>query len=203
MEETMSKTNDSLETTIKYDGKTQPLAAIGLEINKLRESLTEDESLNYDKFYEFCSKLDEGAFIYHFGRPYNGEFVGYHSNERKNNYYLYSKKVNANMIFHSVLSVEDVKRQTYYSKDCRKGRLCADSDITFYFIPQNQIKLIENIHTIILEYRKYEDFVKSLSKRVLDIVYDKRSESMQDDIRILIESYFEKNLPSYCSIKLN
>jgi len=84
--------------TIKYDGNEYTIEQIKEEIIKFKKTLVE----NYTKFYEFCNKLDEGAFVWKW--PDSSSFGGFHSKK---------------MFFHGWIARELV--QTHMWRDIYSG----------------------------------------------------------------------------------
>jgi hypothetical protein len=184
-------------TKIKYGGKELSLEEMKTKITEWNQSLTNDTNENYIKFNTFCSKLDEGAFIWHFGEPYGQDFTGYHSNGRKCNYILYQTKNNPEMIFHGFLArrIHDSRQFTYsetdyLSKDGSSGSLAKDYNFKFYYVPKSELKLISDLHSEVSPIYKYEDCIKTLPKKLIEIVYKRKFDIIDDDIRVFISDYF-------------
>jgi hypothetical protein len=199
------------DVKIKYDNKSYSQEEFKVKIDEWTKSLTDDTNENYVQFNKFVEKLDEGALIWHYGEDYGSDFTGYHSNERKKNYVLYSEIANPKMIFHGQIARGKAKsdchrgwkEQDYLCQDGTCGYLDKDCDFTFYYVPKTELKFISDLHNVISHYTRYEDVVKTLPKKLQEIVYSPNIEMIDSDIIIYITDYFWKNMESYKLVKLN
>lgn len=199
--ETIGKSNAYLESKpIKYDGKELTSIELKNKIIEWRQSLTDDCNENYLKFNKFCEKLDEGAFIWHYGKPYDTNYCGYHSNGRKSNYFVYQTQTNPEMIFHGSLCRSEPSG--YLNRDRSSGYLAKDSNLKFYFVPKSELKLISNLHDIISPYYKIEDLLKTIPKELKNIVYSFCGR-YDHDLDMLINNHVINNMKEYSILPLN
>lgn len=189
---------------IKYDNKELTRNEMQDIVEKWYRSLTEDRNENYVKLNNFLEKLDEGAFIWRYSilnnLKYGGNeyfcFEGYHSNMRNSNYIIYKKENNPNMKFHGCKCLyHDNKISFHVNQYC---------NYTFYYIPKSDLKLVSDIHKIMLDYFKYENLVESLNDQVKKCVqtpglYD----GINENIIFLISKYFTENIQLDSIIQFN
>lgn len=160
---------------IKYDSKELTIHEMQNIVEEWYHSLSDDENENYLKLCNFLEKLDEGAFIW-------GILKILKCNGKE--YYC----------FEGYHSNTDIK---FHSSEV--NRYC---DYTFYYIPQSELKLILDLHIIMLDYFKYEKFVESLSDPIKKYIQKPR-EDIDENIRCLLSEYIRENIKLYSSIEFN
>lgn len=191
--------------TIKYDGKELTTREMQKLVEEWYHSLTDDKNQNYTKLCNFLQKLDEGAFIWRYGilnnLKYNGNeyycFEGYHSNKRNSNYIVYQKEINPDMKFHGCKRFcgENNKISLEINRYC---------DLTFYYVPPSELKLVSDVHKIMTDYFKYENFVESLSNEIKKCVQTPGLfDGIEENIIFLISKYFTENMKLYSLIEFN
>lgn len=165
---------------IKYDKKKLTLDDFKDKLAEILNSFDDDKKSNYSKFNDFCSKLEEGALVWTF--PYNAHF-GFHCNEKVYNYVIY-KTLIPSMKYHSLFG--NIYDKAY--------------NLSFYYVPNNQLELITKINNILLQYHKYENLIKTFPSNLVKCIYN---ESTVNNIDLMVSEYFKENMNKYELIKLN
>lgn len=95
-------------------------------------------------------------------------------------------------------------RQTNMSRDGSTGNLPHDCNFKFYYIPESEMKLIEDIYNILADFHKYEIFIEKLHPIVKNIINKSRDFEMDDQyISDYVDEYFDDNLHKFTQVELN
>lgn len=194
-------TDNKCTKFVSYDGKMISIEELKTKIEDIK--FDQDFNVNYVKFNEFCDKLDEGALTWKWGSPYENKFSGYHSNCRSQTTFWTKTISNEEMIFHGIMSRPHsyLSSQKLY-RDRLNGRLPDDSNFTFYYIPKSMFCQLRELHNVILEYYKYEDFVENLSTDAKNIIFCSKDIEIHDkNITNFINEFFNKYMDKL--IKIN
>lgn len=175
---------------INFDQSQISLTDFKNKITELYNSFGDDFSDNFQKFYQFCHKLDDGILVWKWRYPYPEQFGGF-----------YSK----NMSFFGTTSRTNeeaplFKHITLYplSRNGERGRLNTDCNLQIYYLPVSGMQLIKDIYDdLVVPYYAYEDSLDKLSPIVKKIIKHRDIETEDEAIEDYFNDYFNKNLKDY------